>query len=148
MRFRVLDSALTESYLGKLVAQFGAAELGERVLLQSGIKRIRMTTLKTLEVASRMRGVQSLGIYVAKLVGNDLVLSTEGVQMLCKSANKNIELVDRERATDLLAGGMVTTNQKAMTRFGIASLDGHHLGISRVSNGKMILYIAKWRRIT
>lgn len=143
-----MDAALTKSYVSKLVNQFGAAELGEGVLLHSGIKRIRITTHETLEVASRMKGVQSLGIYVAKLVGNDLVLSTEGVQMLCRSASKNIELVDRKRATDLLSGGMVITNQKPAGRFVIASLEGHHLGIGRVSNDRMILYIAKWRRIT
>ncbi|MCD6591842.1 MAG: hypothetical protein J7K78_02350, partial [Thaumarchaeota archaeon] len=73
---RLLSSSELKYFRERLRVQYGVENAFEGyVLIRAGQGRIRATTSETLEVATRLRKVQQVGLYIAKLIKSDIVLS-------------------------------------------------------------------------
>ncbi|MEM2544558.1 MAG: hypothetical protein QXH76_06735, partial [Nitrososphaerota archaeon] len=103
-----------------LERHYGAEDFSDKVLIQAGEGKIRLTTSDTIKVAEKMRGVQSLGLYIAKLEGQEVVLSIEGSQLLCNSIKKNwIELTE-EQARLWMEGAPIQLDKPTAARYVVA----------------------------
>ncbi|PUA31741.1 MAG: hypothetical protein B9J98_05320 [Candidatus Terraquivivens tikiterensis] len=144
----LLSSSKRSAFQAMLERQYGAKDFSDKVLIQVGEGKVRLTTSDTIRVAERMRGVQTLGIYVAKVVGQDVVLSIEGSQLLCKSIEKNrIELTE-EQARLWMEGAPIQLEGPILAKYVVASYGGLCLGCGRVSaDGKVYPQVPKWRRL-
>lgn len=131
-----------------LKRHYGAEDFSDKVLIQAGESKIRLTTSDTIKVAEKMRGVQSLGLYIAKLEGQDVVLSIEGSQLLCNSIKKNwIELTE-EQARLWMEGAPIQLDKLTAARYVVAFYKHLCLGCGRVSaDGKVYPQVPKWRRL-
>lgn len=145
---RLLDKQ-TKAWLERMIsATFGAEGFGDYVLIKAGDEKIKLTTGRTIEIASKMRGVQSIGIYVAKIRGEDVLLSIEGSQILCKEIKMNrIELTE-EQAREWMSGAPIQINGDIKAKHVVASYKNICMGCGRVSrDGKIYPQIPKWRYI-
>lgn len=146
---RLLTSAERRYLIKRLEDQHGVEDaFDDLVLIRTGQGRIRATTKETYEVACRLRRVQQVGLYVAKMVKGDVILSIEGSQLLGAAITKNIIELSEEEAEEWMKAAPIERSEKIESRYVIARCGGFYLGSGRVSrDGKIYPQVAKWRRI-
>ncbi|MEM2910353.1 MAG: hypothetical protein QXO01_04745 [Nitrososphaerota archaeon] len=144
----LLSSSKSSAFQTMLERQYGTKDFSDKILIQVGEDKIRLTTNDTVKVAEKMRGVQSLGLYVAKVKGQDVVLSIEGSQLLCNNIKKNrIELTE-EQARLWMVGAPIQFERLIAAKYVVAFYKNICLGCGRVSaDGKVYPQVPKWRRI-
>lgn len=144
----LLNSSKKSAFQTMLERHYGVEDFSDKVLIQAGENKIRLTTSDTIKVAEKMRGVQSLGLYVAKVVGQDVVLSIEGSQILCNSIKKNRIELNEEQARLWMEGSPLQLNTFTGARYLVAFYRNLCLGCGRVSaDGKVYPQVPKWRRL-
>ena len=147
---RLLSSSELKYLRERLRVQYGVENAFEGyVLIRAGQDRIRATTSETLEVATRLRKVQQVGLYIAKLIKSDIVLSIEGSQLLDGAIKKNvIELSEEEAEKWMKAAPIERSREKSEARYVVARCGDLYLGSGRFSrDGRIYPQVAKWRRI-
>jgi len=118
------------------------------VLYATGQRRIRATTPETAEVARKLKRVQQVGLYVAKISNGDVALSIEGSQFLNDAIKKNIVELDEESAEKWMRASPIDTEGEVRGRYVVGKLGKLYLGSGRVSrDGKIYPQVAKWRRV-
>jgi len=132
----------------RLRSQYDIEDFENLILIKAGRGRIRATTEETLRLASRLKGVQQIGLYVMKISDGSLALSVEGSQLLNKKIRKNIVEVDEDLAIEWMKASPIKLDEKVGGRYVVARCGELYLGSGRVSrDGKIYPQIAKWRRI-
>ncbi|MCL7398279.1 MAG: hypothetical protein LZ165_04435 [Thaumarchaeota archaeon] len=144
----LLNSSKKSAFQTLLERQYGAEDFSDKVLIQAGEGKIRLTTSDTIKVAEKMRGVQSLGLYIAKIEGQEVVLSIEGSQILCNKITRNrIELTE-EQAKLWMEGAPIQLDKFTAVKYVVAFYKHLCLGCGRVSaDGKVYPQVPKWRRL-
>ncbi|RLG01335.1 MAG: hypothetical protein DRN49_01515 [Thaumarchaeota archaeon] len=118
------------------------------VLIKCGRRRIRATTKETLELASKLKGVQQIGLYVMKVSNSDISLSVEGAQLLNGDIKNNIIELDEEQVERWMKAVPIKIETTYRGRYVIGKFNRLYLGSARVSrNGLLYPQIPKWRRI-
>ncbi len=117
------------------------------VLLWSGKNKIRLTTIETYEFIKKMKKAQSAGIYIAKRIGSDWVLSIEGSQLFGNKIKKNFIELNREEAEKWMKGEPIKIEEKIVSKFIIGKYNETYLGSGRVISNTIYPYVPKWRRI-
>jgi len=118
------------------------------ILIKCGRRRIRAATKETMELASRLRGVQQLGLYVMKISDGDISLSVEGSQLLDGEIKDNIIELDEEQVEKWMKAIPIKTEKTYRGRYVVGKFNHLYLGSARVSrNGLLYPQIPKWRRI-
>ena len=121
---------------------------GDLLLIKAGQGRIRAATREVFEAARRLRKVQQLGLYVAKISRGDVFLSIEGSQLLNGEITKNVIELDEEAANKWMKASPITAQMRYDSRYVVAKTGDLYLGSGRVTrDGKIYPQIAKWRRI-
>jgi NOL1/NOP2/fmu family ribosome biogenesis protein len=118
------------------------------VLLWSGKNKIRLTTIETYEFFEKMKKAESIGIYIAKRIGTDWVLSIEGTQLIGNKIKKNFIELNREEAEKWMKGEPIKIKSEISSKFIIGKYNGTFLGSGRVISNTIYPYVSKWRRIT
>lgn len=146
---RLLTSAERKHFVRRLMDQHGVEGAFEGfVLILSGQGRIRATTKEAYEVACRLRKVQQVGLYIAKIVKGETVLSIEGSQLLNNAITKNIVELNEEEAEAWMRAAPIQRFEKFEGKYVVAKCGDFYLGSGRVSrDGKIYPQVAKWRRI-
>lgn len=120
----------------------------EFVLLMMGEGRVRAATREAFEIAERLKRVQQVGLYVAKLRKGEVNLSIEGSQLLGEKLKRNVIELGEEEAREWMSGAPIKIEIQVDSRYIIAKHDRIYLGSGRVSrDGKAYPQVAKWRRI-
>ena len=118
------------------------------VLIKCGRRRIRATTKETLELASKLKGIQQIGLYVMKVSNSDISLSVEGAQLLNGDIKNNIIELDEEQVEMWMKAVPIKIETTYRGRYVIGKFNRLYLGSARVSrNGLLYPQIPKWRRI-
>jgi len=118
------------------------------VLIKCGRRRIRAATKETLELASRLRGVQQIGLYVMKVANGAISLSVEGSQLLDGEIKNNIIELDEEQVERWMKAIPIKIERACRGRYVVGKFGRLYLGSARVSrNGLLYPQIPKWRRI-
>ena len=146
---KVLGSSERKYLQERLKAQYGIEDgFEEYVLIKAGQGRIRATTPEALEVASKLRKVQQIGLYVVKLVKSDVILSIEGSQLLNGKIKRNVIELSEPEAENWMKASPIQKPVKLGSRYVVARCGELYLGSGRASrDGKIYPQIAKWRRI-
>jgi len=132
-----------------LKKQYGVEDAFDGLVLYiSGGRRIRATTPETAKLARKLRKVQQIGLYVAKLSKAGVSLSPEGSQLLDDAIKKNIVELSEEEAELWMKAAPLTLHAETEGIYVVGRLGKLYLGSGRVSrDGKIYPQIAKWRRI-
>lgn len=146
---RLLTSAERKYLVGRLRDQYGVKNaFDDLVLIRSGQGRIRAASKEAYDVACRLRKVQQVGLYVAKMVKGDVVLSIEGSQLLGNAITRNIVELGEGEAEEWMKAAPIQRLEKFEGRYVVARCGDFYLGSGRVSrDGKVYPQVAKWRRI-
>ncbi|MEM0328967.1 MAG: hypothetical protein QXW02_01105 [Nitrososphaerota archaeon] len=146
---RMLTSAERKHLVRRLMDQHGVEDAFESlILIRSGQGRIRAATKEAYEVACRLRKVQQVGLYVAKIVKGDVVLSIEGSQLLGSAITRNVVELSEEEAEEWMKAAPIQKSGKFEGRYVVARCGDFYLGSGRVSrDGRIYPQVAKWRRI-
>lgn len=146
---RMLTSAERKHLVRRLMDQHGVEDAFEGlILIRSGQGRIRAATKEAYEVACRLRKVQQVGLYVAKIVKGDVVLSIEGSQLLGSAITRNAVELSEEEAEEWMKAAPIQKSGGFGGRYVVARCGDFYLGSGRVSrDGKIYPQVAKWRRI-
>ncbi|MEM1711844.1 MAG: hypothetical protein QXU12_05595 [Nitrososphaerota archaeon] len=146
---RMLTSAERKHLVRRLMDQHGVEDAFESlILIRSGQGRIRAATKEAYEVACRLRKVQQVGLYVAKIVKGDVVLSIEGSQLLGSTITRNVVELSEEEAEEWMKAAPIQKFGRFEGRYVVARCGDFYLGSGRVSrDGRIYPQVAKWRRI-
>ncbi|MEM1654820.1 MAG: hypothetical protein QXY27_00575 [Nitrososphaerota archaeon] len=146
---RMLTSAERKHLVRRLMDQHGVEDAFESlILIRSGQGRIRAATKEAYEVACRLRKVQQVGLYVAKIVKGDVVLSIEGSQLLGSTITRNVVELSEEEAEEWMKAAPIQKSGRFEGRYVVARCGDFYLGSGRVSrDGRIYPQVAKWRRI-
>ncbi len=146
---RPLTSGERRILENRLMRQYGVEEaFKDLILVMAGQKRIRACTREAYEFSKKLRKVQQLGIYVAKLRGEDVVLSIEGSQLLGDKIKVNVIDLDEDEAIEWMKASPIRIKGEPTGKYVVARHGKIYLGSGIVSrDGKIYPQVAKWRRI-
>lgn len=146
---RLMDAGERRYFELRLKRQYGVEKPFEGlILIMAGQGRVRATTKETFKVAERLRKVQQIGIYVAKISKGDVILSIEGSQILDGKIVKNVLDLDEKSAERWMRAEVLPAPGKYEGKYLIGKCGDLYLGSSRITrDGKLYPQIAKWRRI-
>ncbi|MCS7110313.1 MAG: hypothetical protein NZ956_02445 [Candidatus Caldarchaeum sp.] len=117
------------------------------VLLQTGENKIRIATEEAFSVASSLKGVMNVGLYILKRRKYFPTLTIEGCMFIEKTSNAHVLELSRQQAVAWMKGDPVKvgpTNSKTI----LGVYRGHWLGSGLVDvNGMAYPQVPKWRRI-
>ena len=133
----------------KLKEQFGVDSI-PGIIAQRGEERLFLFSgnfsegdIKHLE---KFAFIERIGIYFAKIIGNDLRLSIEGYQILKNQITKNIFSLDSQQTEDWMKGRdlQIKTGKR---NFLIMKNGSDFLGTGKASEEKIGNFIPKNRRL-
>ncbi|MCS6784343.1 MAG: hypothetical protein RMI43_00020 [Candidatus Caldarchaeum sp.] len=117
------------------------------VLMQTGENKIRIVTEEAFAVASSLKGVTNVGLYIVKRRKFFPTLTIEGCMFIEKMPGAHVVELSREQAVAWMRGDPVRigpTNSKTI----LGVYRGHWLGSALVDvNGIAYPQVPKWRRI-
>ncbi len=146
---RPLTSGERKLLENRLKRQYGVEKAFRGLtLIMAGQRRIRACTRETYELSKKLKKVQQLGVYVAKLRDEEVILSIEGSQILGDEIKSNIIELDEHEAVEWMKASPIKIKEKPKSRYVVAKHGKIYLGSGIVSrDGKIYPQIAKWRRI-
>jgi len=149
MKIKILNQKEKQKIINKLNLQFGIKEISG-LLLQKDLERIFLfqgefdkKQIKNLEY---IIPIEKIGIYFAKEIRNEIILSFEGTQILKSQITKNIFELNKEQMQDWMQGKElnVKTGKKG---FLIMKYKNDFLGCGKASELKIGNLISKTRRL-
>jgi len=147
--FKILSKKEKAVIEKKLNNQFGIEKV-EGILLRRGVERIFLfqgsfneKDIKNLELNIP---TERVGVYFAKIIGNKIRLSIEGIHALKDQINKNIFELDERQAKQWMSGEelLIETGKRD---FLIMKYKDDFLGCGKASEKKIGNYVPKSRRL-
>ena len=144
---KFLNAKEVKKIVQELVKQWGFCGSLDYAFLQTekGNVHVISRDVGNLDL-SKMR-VNTIGLYFGELVDDSLRLSIEGSQIVGKFARKNVVEVDSEIARKWLKGEQIEIDGKELKGFVIIRHQNDFLGSGKFSQGKILNYVPKTRRI-
>lgn len=144
-----LDNSELKQFCEYLEKYYGIEEdFNGYVLLWGGKNKIRLTTIETYDFFEKMKKAELVGVYIAKRIGIDWVLSVEGTQLIGNKIKKNFIELNREEAEKWMRGEPIKIKEKIPSKFIIGKYNGTYLGSGRAISNIIYPYVSKWRRIS
>ena len=145
----ILDNKETQKILEKLNKQFGISKIPgflikigqERIFLYQG----NINEKEILNLAETIP-VERIGIYFAKVQGDEIRLSIEGAQILKDSITKNVFELDEKQTEEWMMGKELNVSS-GKKGFIIMKHKNDFLGTGKASELKITNFIPKNRRL-
>ncbi|MEK6897269.1 MAG: hypothetical protein AABW93_01925 [Nanoarchaeota archaeon] len=133
----------------KLNEQFGIEEF-PGIVLRRGEERLFLfsgnLSENDIRLLEKCTFIERIGIYFAKIMGNDIKLSIEGSQILSAQINKNIFELDSKQAEEWMKGHELPI-KTGKHGFLIMKHGEDFLGTGKASEEKIGNFIPKNRRL-
>ncbi len=144
---RAFSSDERKKFLDEIYRTYGSSiDVEGLVLLHSGKNKVRATTEQTYETAMRLKGVQLMGLYIAKRRKGFTTLTIEGCMFLSSVHGSAVVDLDREQAIAWVKGGPVKVEKSKGVILG--RYKRFFLGSAVVDRlGNAFPQIPSWRRI-
>lgn len=147
---KILNHKEKKEILEKLNKQFGISKLNG-ILLQKGTERIffyqgSLTEKQILELEKSRIGLERVGIYFAKEIGNQIRLSIDAIHILKNQITKNIFKLNKEQSEQWIKGNELNI-QLNKKEFLIIKYKNDFLGCGKASEKKITNFIPKNRRL-
>lgn len=149
MSIKILDKTEKKQIEKKLHEQHGVDSI-PGLLVQMGEERLFFFSgsldEKDIKKLESTVPVERIGVYFAKIIGDDIKLSIEGSQILKNQITKNIFELDEKQAEEWMKGHElnITTGKKG---FLIMKHGNDFLGAGKASEKKIGNFIPKNRRL-
>lgn len=132
-----------------LASHYGIFDgLKNYVAIATGEDRIRITSREVLEFSWRLKRVVNIGLYVAKLVGDELSLSIEGSQLFSSMIRKNIIDLSLDDAERWMRGEPLKLETAPNSRYVVARYRDVFLGSGRVKRDGFVYPQISKNRLT
>ena len=144
---KILNGKEIKEIYNLIEAQWGAKLKLAYGFLQNNKNRIFIVT-KEISVLdfSKLR-INSVGIYFCEVDDRGIRLSIEGSQIVGDHATKNIVEFDNDESRRWLKGEDIEKSCEDCKGFVIIKHNSDFMGSGKYSNGKILNYIGKTRRI-
>jgi len=133
----------------QLEKQFGIKQI-PGMIVQRGEERLFLFSgsfsEKDIEKLETCAFIERMGVYFAKIIGNDIRLSIEGSQILKKQITKNIFELNSKEAEEWMMGRELPI-KTGKHGFLIMEHDSDFLGTGKASEEKIGNFIPKNRRL-
>jgi len=147
-RLNILNKKEIKRILELIKEQWGVKLSLDVVFLKSNKEKLYIAGKEVFTIDLKKLRVNSLGLYFGELRESTLRLSIEGSQIVGPKATKNvIELTDEELKTWLKGGNIVLRTGNSYSNFVIIEHKNDFFGCGKYSNGKLLNYFPKVRRI-
>ena len=116
--------------------------------LQNNKKRIFIISKDVSKIDFSKLRLNSAGLYFCELDSRGIRLSIEGAQIIGQEAAKNIVELDNEETKKWFKGEDLEKECKDCSGFVILKYKKDFLGTGKYSNGKILNYLGKTRRVS
>jgi len=144
---KILNSKEKKEILKMLEKQFGFKQKLDYVFLKNNKDKIFIVNKDFSEIDLSKLRINSVGLYFARQINNDIRLSIEGSQIIGKKASKNIIELSKEEMMDWLRGNDLNKETKSK-EFVLLKHENDFLGSGKCAEGKILNYVPKARRVS
>lgn len=146
---KILNEQEKQEIEKKLGGQFGIEKV-PGIIVRRGEERLFLfsgdLSEKDIRLLERCTFIERIGIYFARIIGNDIRLSIEGSQILSAQINKNIFELDEKQAEEWMKGHELPI-KTGKHGFLIMKHGADYLGTGKASEEKIGNFIPKNRRL-
>tara|TARA_Y100000310_G_scaffold121901_1_gene120596 strand:+ start:114 stop:566 length:453 start_codon:yes stop_codon:yes gene_type:complete len=143
---KILNSKEKKEILNILKKQFGFKEKLDYTLLKNEKGKLYCINNEFSSLDLSKLRINTIGLYFARQIDNNIRLTIEGSQMIGKNASKNIVEITKDEMLDWLKGNDL--NKEVISKeFIILKHKNDFLGCGKCSEGKIFNYVPKARRI-
>lgn len=150
---KILNKKEVKSLLSMINKQFGCSvdtDILDYVFLRNDKNKVFITNKKMNELDLTKLRINSMGLYIAEVREHEIRLSIEGSQIIGPYAKKNIIELDEEQARKWMKGEDLSAEGYAKEDypgFVIIKHKDDYLGSGKYSNGRILNYVSKIRRV-
>ncbi len=145
-QLKILNNKEIKYVLGLIEKQWGAKLKLDYGFLKNNKNRIFVITRNISEIDISKLRVNSIGMYFCEIEPIGIKLSIEGSQLVGKKATKNVIELDEEETKKWFRGEYLEKECKC-NDFVILKHNDDFLGTGYYTNGKILNYVSKTRRI-
>ncbi|MBI4452776.1 hypothetical protein HY637_05070 [Candidatus Woesearchaeota archaeon] len=148
LELKILNGKEIKRVLKSIEGQWGARIKPDCGFLRNSKGRIFMISKDISKIDISKLRLNSIGMYFCEIDGNGMRLSIEGSQLVGEKATKNIIELDDEETRNWFRGNDIGKECKDCSGFVMLKNKNDFLGIGKYSNGKILNYVGKTRRIS
>lgn len=159
-QLKILNNKEIKEILKLIELQWGAKLKLSFAFLRNQKNRVFIVSRDLSKIDALRLRINSVGMYFCEIDDKGIRLSIEGTQIVCPKAKKNVVELDEEETGKWLKGEDLEKECKGCSGFVILKYknqknkhkknslkDFDSLGCGRYSNGKLLNYVGKSRRV-
>ncbi|MBI2557815.1 hypothetical protein HYW20_00690 [Candidatus Woesearchaeota archaeon] len=144
---KILNSKEIKEILKLIAKQWGAKLKLDYGFLKNPKDRIFVVTKDIARIDTSKLRLNSAGMYFCELDAKGIRLSIEGSQIIGPKAAKNVVELNEEETKKWFKGEDIEKECKDCSGFVIIKHKNDFLGAGKYSNGKILNYVGKTRRV-
>lgn len=145
-KIKILSKKEIKNIKKKLINQWGFSNDLDYTFLINNKGRINIVNKDVFSIDDTKLRIDSIGLYFATMIHNELRLSIEGALIVGPYATKNVfELNDKQRK-DWIKGNDIKIEEENSS-FKIIKNKNDYFGCGRIKNNNLLNYFPKSRRI-
>jgi NOL1/NOP2/fmu family ribosome biogenesis protein len=145
-KIKILSKKEIKNIKKKLDEQWGFSDDLNFTFLISNKGRINIVNQEVFDIDDTKLRIDSLGLYFATLIHNELRLSIEGSQIVGPKATKNVFEITDDELKQWIKGNDIN-KENPDTCFQIVKNNKNFFGCGRIKNNNLLNYFPKSRRI-
>tara|TARA_Y100000310_G_scaffold339688_1_gene433151 strand:- start:5436 stop:5891 length:456 start_codon:yes stop_codon:yes gene_type:complete len=146
-RLKILNSKEKKRIIETIKEQYGIKELKlDHVFLMNNDNKIFLLSNDFGKIDTKGLGINSLGLYFAKIHVDGIRLSIEGSQLIGDKAKKNILEINKNDMESWIRGKDIVSKD-IFTSYIIIKYKNDFLGCGKYKDNKILNFIPKARRI-
>ena len=143
---KILNKKQTKEILNLIKKQFAAEVDLDYAFLKNQKGKVYIINKDVLTINLEKVRINSLGLYFAKIINDEIRLSIEGSQIIGPKATKNIAELNEKQAKEWMAGNDLEILGK-YSGFLLIKHNKDFLGCGKYRDGKVFNYVGKARRL-
>ena len=148
LELKILNSREIKEICRAIEKQWGAKIKMDYGFLRNNKNRVFIINRDISKIDfSRLR-LNSIGMYFCEIDDRGIRLSIEGSQVVGNHAKKNVVEIDKEETKRWFKGEDLEKECKDCSGFVILKNKGDFLGTGKYSNGRILNYVSKSRRVS
>ena len=148
LQLKILNNREIKEIFEMIEIQWGAKIKLEYGFLRNPKGRIFLIDKAISNIDFSKLRINGIGMYFCEIDDRGIRLSIEGSQLIEKKATKNVVELDGEEARKWLKGEDLSKECNDCKGFVILNCKNDFFGTGKYSNGKILNYISKARRIS
>lgn len=144
---KILNNREIKEIYGLIEEQWGAKIKLDYGFLENDKNRVFVVSRDISKIDISKLRLNSVGMYFCEIDNKGIRLSIEGAQIIGQKATKNVVELNEEETRKWLRGEDLDKECKDCSGFVILKNNKDFLGNGKYSNGKILNYVGKTRRV-